>query len=107
MINISHNHSPAAYLSAGLPEEGFVLDRLLDRAARASGLDPVELRRRNLIRASEMPYASGLSYRDGVPISYDPADYVAAFDLMIDRLDYTTWRKEQGARRGTNRPIGI
>jgi carbon-monoxide dehydrogenase large subunit len=54
-----------------------------------------------------MPYASGLSYRDGVPISYDPADYVAAFDRMIERLDYAAWRKEQAARRGSTRPIGI
>jgi carbon-monoxide dehydrogenase large subunit len=104
---VTHKTFLAAYRGAGRPEAAFVLDRLLDRAARASGVDPVELRRRNLIRAGEMPYASGLSYRDGVPISYDPADYVAAFDRMIERFDYATWRKEQHARRGTRRPIGI
>jgi carbon-monoxide dehydrogenase large subunit len=104
---LTHKTFLAAYRGAGRPEAAFVLDRLLDRAARASGLDPVELRRRNLIRPDEMPYASGLSYRDGVPISYDAADYVAAFDRLIERLDYAAWRKEQQARRGTSRPIGI
>jgi carbon-monoxide dehydrogenase large subunit len=104
---LTHKTFLAAYRGAGRPEAAFVLDRLLDRAARAGGHDPVELRRRNLVRRAEMPYASGLSYRDGVPISYDPADYVAAFDRMIERLDYAAWRKEQAARRGTTRPIGI
>src|SRR5438874_8589109 len=104
---VTHKTFLAAYRGAGRPEAAFVLDRLLDRVARAGGLDPVELRRRNLIRASEMPYATGLSYRDGVPISYDPADYVAAFDTLIQRLDYAAWRKEQSARRGGPRPIGI
>jgi carbon-monoxide dehydrogenase large subunit len=104
---VTHKTFLAAYRGAGRPEAAFVLDRLLDRVARAAKLDPVELRRRNLVRATEMPYASGLSYRDGVPISYDPADYVAAFDRMIDRLDYGAWRTEQAARRGSTRPIGI
>jgi carbon-monoxide dehydrogenase large subunit len=104
---VTHKTFLAAYRGAGRPEAAFVLDRLLDRAARAAGLDPVELRRRNLVRATEMPYASGLSYRDGVPISYDPADYVAAFDRLIERFDYAHWRKEQAARRASTRPLGL
>ena len=104
---VTHKTFLAAYRGAGRPEAAFVLDRLLDRAARASGHDPAALRRQNLIRAAEMPYAPGLSYRDGVPISYDPADYVAAFDRLIERLDYARWRTEQIARRGTTRPLGI
>src|SRR5262249_13236590 len=84
-----------------------VLDRLLDRAARRIGMDPPELRRRNLIRPGEMPYASGLAYRDGVRIVYDAADYPAAFASMLERLGYARWREEQARRRGTARPIGI
>jgi carbon-monoxide dehydrogenase large subunit len=104
---LTHKTFLAAYRGAGRPEAAFVLDRLLDRAARAAGLDAVDVRRRNLVRPEEMPYASGLKYRDGVPISYDPADYVAAFERLIERLDYAGWRKEQAARRGGPRPIGI
>jgi carbon-monoxide dehydrogenase large subunit len=83
------------------------MERLLDRAARRLGMDPAELRRKNLIRPEEMPYASGLTYRDGARIVYDPADYPAAFDDMLRRLDYGGWRAEQARRHGTSRPIGI
>ncbi len=97
----------AAYRGAGRPEAAFVIDRLLDRAARAIGMDPALLRRRNLVRPDEMPYRTGLTYRDGVAIVYDPADYPAAFDRVLERLDYDRWRKEQHQRRGSSRPIGL
>ena len=106
--NIVTNKSfGAAYRGAGRPEAALVLDRLLDRAARAIGMDPAAFRRHNLIRPEQMPFATGLTYRDGVPITYDPADYVAAFDALLARLDYPAWRREQVARRGTSRPIGL
>src|SRR2546422_932830 len=96
-----------AVARAGRPEAALVLARLLDRAARALGMDPAELRRRNMIRPDEMPYRSGLSYRDGVPIAYDPADYVSGFDRLLGRLDYAGWRKRQRERRGSDRPLGV
>jgi aerobic carbon-monoxide dehydrogenase large subunit len=106
--NIVTNKSfGAAYRGAGRPEAALVLDRLLDRGARAIGMDPAAFRRHNLIRPEQMPFATGLTYRDGVPITYDPADYVAAFDALLERLDYAGWRKKQSARRGTARPIGL
>jgi carbon-monoxide dehydrogenase large subunit len=104
---VTHKTFAAAYRGAGRPEAAFVLDRLLDRAARAIGMDPAALRRRNLIRAGEMPYRTGLTYRDGVAIVYDPADYVAAFDLVLARLGYDGWREEQRRRRGSARPVGL
>src|SRR6185295_17871804 len=104
---LTHKTFAAAYRGAGRPEAAFVLDRLLDRAARSIGMDPAALRRRNLIRPDEMPYATGLTYRDGVAIVYDPADYVAAFDRMLALLDYDGWRAEQKRRSGTPRPVGI
>lgn len=104
---VTHKPFIAAYRGAGRPEAAFVLDRLLDRGARGIGLDPAELRRRNLIRPDEMPYRTGLTYRDGAAIVYDPADYVAAFDLMLARLDYAGWRDEQTRRRGHGPPIGL
>ncbi|PYO02640.1 MAG: xanthine dehydrogenase [Candidatus Rokuibacteriota bacterium] len=104
---VTHKPFAAAYRGAGRPEAAFVLDRLLDRAARAIGMDPAALRQRNLIRPDEMPYRTGLTYRDGVPIVYDPADYPAAFDRVLERIDYDRWRKEQQQRRGTQRPLGL
>src|SRR6266436_2452126 len=104
---VTHKSFTAAYRGAGRPEGTYVLDRLLDRAARRSGLDPAALRRRNLIRADEMPYTTGLRYRDGVPIVYDPADYPAAFDRLLARFGYDEWRATQQARRPSPRPLGL
>src|SRR6266436_530309 len=104
---VTHETFSAAYRGAGRPEVAYVLDRLLDRAARRAGLDPAALRRRNLIRADEMPYTTGLRYRDGVPIVYDPADYPAAFDRLLARFGYDGWRTTQQSRRASPKPIGI
>ena len=104
---VTHKTFSAAYRGAGRPEAVFVLERLLDRAARRLCLDPAELRRRNLIRSEEMPFRTGLAYRDDVPIIYDPADYLAGFEKALALLDYSGWRKEQARRRGTGKPIGV
>jgi CO/xanthine dehydrogenase Mo-binding subunit len=104
---VTHKPFTGAYRGAGRPEAAFVLDRLLDRAARALGMDPADFRRKNLIRPEQMPYRTGLTYRDGVAIVYDPADYPAAFDRTLARLGYDDWRAEQKRRRGGSRPIGI
>jgi aerobic carbon-monoxide dehydrogenase large subunit len=104
---VTHKTFSAAYRGAGRPEVAYVLDRLLDRAARRAGLDPAALRRRNLIRPEEMPYTTGLRYRDGVPIVYDPADYPVAFDRLLARFGYDDWRATQKTRRASPRPVGI
>jgi carbon-monoxide dehydrogenase large subunit len=104
---VTHKTFAAAYRGAGRPEAALVMDRLLDRAARRLRMDPADVRRRNLIRPEEMPYESGLTYRDGARIVYDPADYPAAFEQMLERLQYARWREEQAQRRGSARPIGI
>jgi CO/xanthine dehydrogenase Mo-binding subunit len=54
-----------------------------------------------------MPFRTGLTYRDGQPIVYDPADYVAAFDRALALFGYDDWRAERKRRLGTARPIGI
>jgi carbon-monoxide dehydrogenase large subunit len=104
---VSHKTFSAAYRGAGRPEAAFVLDILLDRAARQVQIDPAELRLRNMIRPEEMPFSPGLTYRDGVPITYDPADYPSGFQKALENLGYVEWRKEQDRRRGSMRPIGI
>ncbi len=97
----------AAYRAAGRPEATFVMERLVDIGARRLGLDPADVRRKNLIRAAEMPYRPGLTYKDGVPISVDPGDFHAAFEHVLTMLDYEAWRKRQAAQRGTAQRIGI
>jgi CO/xanthine dehydrogenase Mo-binding subunit len=97
----------AAYRAAGRPEAVFVMERLMDLAARRLGLDPAELRRRNLVRAEEMPYRPGLTYKDGVPITYDPGNFPAAFERALTLLDYDGWRRRQKAQADSGRRIGV
>jgi carbon-monoxide dehydrogenase large subunit len=97
----------AAYRAAGRPEATFVMERLVDIGARRLGLDPADVRRRNLIRADEMPYKPGLTYKDGVPINYDPGDFPRAFETMLATLGYEEFRKRQASQRGNTRRIGI
>ncbi|HET8577586.1 MAG TPA: molybdopterin cofactor-binding domain-containing protein, partial [Methylomirabilota bacterium] len=104
---VTHTVFCGAYRGSGRPEAAFVMERLLDRAARQLKLDPAEIRRRNLIRPHEMPYRTGLVYRDGTPVQYDPADYPAAFERLLEAFEYATWRRRQAEARYGARPIGI
>jgi CO/xanthine dehydrogenase Mo-binding subunit len=97
----------AAYRAAGRPEAVFVMERLMDLGARRLGLDPAELRRRNLVRPAEMPYRPGLTYKDGVAIAYDPGDFPAAFERALGLLGYDDWRKRQRAQGPGPRRIGV
>lgn len=97
----------AAYRAAGRPEAVFVMERLMDLGARRLGLDPAELRRRNLVRAAEMPYRPGLTYKDGVTVTYDPGDFPAAFERALALLDYDGWRRRQKAQAGGAQRIGV
>ena len=97
----------AAYRAAGRPEAVFVMERLMDLGARRLGLDPAELRRRNLVRPEEMPYRPGLTYKDGVPVTYDPGDFPAAFERALTLLDYDGWRRRQKAQGAGAHRIGV
>ena len=96
-----------AYRAAGRPEAVFVMERLMDIGARRLGLDPAEIRRRNLVRPTEMPYRPGLVYKDGTPMSYDPGDFPAAFDRALGLLDYDGWRRKQAAWSDGPRRLGV
>lgn len=74
----------APYRGAGRPEAVFAMERAIDRLAAALELDPAELRRRNLIAADAMPYATGLVYRDGAPQVYDSGDYPRLFERCAE-----------------------
>ena len=91
------NKTPAGTLrSPGRPECNFVRERLMDEAAARLGLDPAELRRRNLVRADEMPYEVGTT-SFGVKTVYDSGDFPALFAELVARLDYRRERAEQAA----------
>ena len=100
-------HAP--YRGAGRPEAVFVMDRMLDLLARELGLDPAELRRRNLVRPDEMPYDVGLLYRDGNPLVYDGGDFPDGLRRALDAAGYRAARAEQAAlrARGVYRGVGV
>jgi carbon-monoxide dehydrogenase large subunit len=104
------NKTPhAPYRGAGRPEAVFVMDRMADRLARALGLDPVEVRRRNFVRPEDLPYDAGLLYRDGQPLVYDSGDFPATLEAALARIGYDERRREQAAlrRRGVYRGLGV
>lgn len=76
----------AQYRGAGRPEATFALERSLDAAARRLGISTEEIRRRNLLTATDLPYARPLPYRDGVPISFDGGDYRACLESVSKLL---------------------
>src|SRR5215470_4246528 len=97
----------AAYRAAGRPEAVFVMERLMDIGARKLGLDPAEIRRRNFVRPADMPYRPGLTYKDGVSVTYDPGDFPAAFERALALLPYDEWRRRQKSSAGATRRIGV
>ncbi len=90
-----------AYRGAGRPEASFQLERVIDKAAREMGIDPVELRRRNFI--TEFPYATP------VAVEYDTGDYNATMDKLLEMADVAGFEKrlEESRKRGKLRGLGI
>ena len=98
------NTSPTTpYRSSGRPEVMFVIERLIDLAARRHGFDRLDLRRKNLVPPSAMPY------RNAVGVVYDSGDYQAAFDRATVLADWAGFedRRAEARRRGRHRGIGV
>jgi CO/xanthine dehydrogenase Mo-binding subunit len=93
------------YRGAGRPQAVFVMERLLRAVARRLDMDPIEVRRRNLIPADAFPYEVGLHIKS--PVTYDSGNYQAAFDLAIELLQPAPFRDEQAAARAAGRYRGI
>ncbi len=92
-----------AYRGAGRPEASYLLERLVDQAARDLQLDPAELRRRNLISADAFPYQTP------VALEYDSGNYQATLDAALARADYAGFaaRRDAAKQRGLLRGIGL
>jgi carbon-monoxide dehydrogenase large subunit len=92
-----------AYRGAGRPEACYVLERLVDTAAREMGIDPAELRRRNFIPKDAYPYQTP------VALTYDSGDYFTTLEMALTAADYSGFeqRRRESARQGKLRGIGI
>ena len=100
---LSNTNSTAPYRGAGRPEATYVLERLIDDAARELGLDRVELRRRNLIPASAMPY------RNPLGVTYDCGNFPKSLADALELADVAGFpaRREAARARGRLRGLGI
>lgn len=92
---------------AGQPQGVFVMERLLDRAARELGLDRAEIRRRNLVPPGKMPYAKPLTTRGGVQVVLDSGDYPRCQSLALTHAGWDGFRARQDAARAQGRYLGI
>jgi carbon-monoxide dehydrogenase large subunit len=96
------NTAPTApYRGAGRPEATLTVERAVDVFAAAIGMDPVEVRRRNLVPAGSFPYVSATGAR------YDSGDYGRALDLVVDAAGYGDLRAEQARRRAAGDPVQL
>jgi carbon-monoxide dehydrogenase large subunit len=93
----------SAYRGAGRPEGNYYVERALDIAAGELGIDRIELRRRNMIRKSDLPFdaASG--------VTYDSGDFLGVLKQALDMADYSGFkkRKRESKKKGLLRGVGI
>jgi carbon-monoxide dehydrogenase large subunit len=90
-----------AYRGAGRPEASYLIERLVDIAARRLDMDPVEFRRKNFIPAEEFPYQTPVAFL------YDSGDYHKLFDKAVEVADYEAMRKTREKARQEGRLVGI
>ena len=101
------NTSPTGpYRGVARPATVFVMDRLLDDAARALDVDPVVIRRRNLVTAADVPWTAPTR------LVHDSRTYVTCLDQAVERVGYDDFRREQraareGASGGATRYLGL
>ncbi len=90
-----------AYRGVGRPISTFVMERLVDMAAAKLSLDPLEMRRRNMVRAEEFPYKSASG------IVWDRAGFMECLDGVAEAADYGALRQQQAELRTKGRWVGI
>lgn len=90
-----------AYRGAGRPEATYVVERLVETAARELGTDPAELRRKNFIQPSDFPYATP------VALTYDTGDYEASLDRALSLADYSGFAQRRAASETNGQKRGV
>ncbi|MDE3088322.1 MAG: xanthine dehydrogenase family protein molybdopterin-binding subunit [Chloroflexota bacterium] len=96
------------YRGAGRQHGIFVMERLLDLAARELGIDRTEIRRRNFIQPYEFPYNNEVIYQDFAPLKYDSGNYAAVLDRAKQMIEYDKFiAAEQPRLRAEGKRVGI
>jgi len=101
-IGVATNKVPIGpYRGAGRPEAAYIVERMLDLVARELALDPVEVRRRNLIPSTRFPYETPTG------LVYDSGNYERALNRALELLDFDKWKKRRQEARAAGRLLGI
>ncbi len=101
------NKTPAAtYRAPGRFESTFVRERLFDAIAERLGIDPIELRRRNLIQPQQMPFPRGIDTISDT-IVFDSGDYPLLLDKTLDALHWEDLKESLRQRRATGETVGV
>ena len=95
------------YRGAGRPEATFAMERAMDTVAAELGMEPAELRRRNLIGPEQMPYRTGMLDRRGLPQEYDSGDYPEMLERAVAMIDLPAVREKQSLPAADGRLIGV
>ncbi|WP_062478088.1 xanthine dehydrogenase family protein molybdopterin-binding subunit [Variovorax boronicumulans] len=100
---LSNTAPTGAYRGAGRPEAIFTIERLMDEAARQTGIDRIALRRRNFIRPEQMPYKNPMAQ------TYDTGQFESVMDQALQLADWQGFeaRAAESAARGKQRGLGI
>jgi len=101
---VTTNTTPVdAYRGAGRPEAAYIVERMMDAVAGELEIDPVALRRLNLVQAHQFPYQPHNNARG----NWDSGDYEACLSRATEMIGYDGWRERQAALRQQGRYIGI
>ena len=96
------------YRGAGRQHGVFVIERLMDLAARELGIDRTEIRRRNFLKPDEFPHDHVIIYQDFAPLYYDSGNYEPVLDQTLERIGYERFlREEQPRLRAEGKMVGI
>ena len=92
-----------AYRGAGRPEAAFVIERIVDKAAKETGLGPLEIRRRNLIKSEEMPFKTALNH------TFDSGNFASNMEIAAKKANWDSFkdRREESLQNGKLRGIGL
>ncbi len=99
----THTVPVDAYRGAGRPESNYVVERLIDAAAAEVGIDRIELRRRNMVPPSAMPYVTAMQQ------TYDSGEFQRVLDAALEKIDWAGFpgRRARSAAKGLKRGIGM
>lgn len=107
--SVLSNKTPAGtYRGPGQYEPNFIRERMVDLIARELAMDPVAIRRRNLVTKDDMPYKTGVKDLDTQsPVFYDEGDFPVTFERLLDHVGYDALRADVNRRQEAGETIGL